>query len=73
MICRAHQLHQNGFQWSHENNVLTIFSAPSWNLSAIMEIDENMDYKLLLLSLEKEKLPFTNIPDYFLINLFYNY
>ena len=51
MICRAHQLQQNGFQWSHENNVLTIFSAPNYcyrcgNLAAIMEIDENMKYEL---------------------------
>ena len=51
LICRAHQLQQNGFQWSHENNVLTIFSAPNYcyrcgNLAAIMEIDENMKYEL---------------------------
>ncbi len=51
MICRAHQLQQNGFQWSHENNVLTIFSAPNYcyrcgNLAAIMEIDENMKFEL---------------------------
>ena len=51
MICRAHQWQQNGYQWSHENNVLTIFSAPNYcyrcgNLAAIMEIDENMKYEL---------------------------
>ena len=51
MICRAHQLQQNGYQWSHENNVLTIFSAPNYcyrcgNLAAIMELDENMKYEL---------------------------
>ena len=51
MICRAHQFQQNGYQWSHENNVLTIFSAPNYcyrcgNLAAIMEIDENMKYEL---------------------------
>ena len=48
LICRAHQLQQNGFQWSHENNVLTIFSAPNYcyrcgNLAAIMEIDEKYE------------------------------
>ncbi len=51
LICRAHQLQQNGYQWSHDNNVLTIFSAPNYcyrcgNLAAIMEIDENMKYEL---------------------------
>ena len=51
MICRAHQLQQNGFQWSHDNNVLTIFSAPNYcyrcgNLAAIMEIDENMKFEI---------------------------
>ena len=51
MICRAHQLFQNGFHWAHENTVLTIFSAPNYcyrcgNLAAIMEIDENMKYEL---------------------------
>ena len=51
MICRAHQLQQNGYLWSHENNVLTIFSAPNYcyrcgNLAAIMEIDENMKYEI---------------------------
>ena len=44
-------MQQNGYQWSHENNVLTIFSAPNYcyrcgNLAAIMEIDENMKYEL---------------------------
>ncbi len=74
MICRAHQLQQNGFQWWHENNVLTIFSAPNYcyrcgNLAAIMEIDENMKYEIQTfdpsprrgeVSLEKYT------PDYFL-------
>ena len=74
MICRAHQLQQNGFQWWHENNVLTIFSAPNYcyrcgNLADIMEIDENMKYEIQTfdpsprrgeVSLEKYT------PDYFL-------
>ena len=50
LICRAHQLMQNGYQYTHNNNVLTIFSAPNYcyrcaNLAAIMEIDEFMNNK----------------------------
>uniref|UniRef100_A0A8C9GYF0 Serine/threonine-protein phosphatase n=1 Tax=Piliocolobus tephrosceles TaxID=591936 RepID=A0A8C9GYF0_9PRIM len=29
-ICRAHQLVQNGFQWMHNDKVVTIFSAPNY-------------------------------------------
>lgn len=50
MICRAHQLMQNGYQYGHDNKILTIFSAPNYcyrcgNLGAIMEVDENMNYE----------------------------
>ena len=44
-ICRAHQLVLQGYNWSHEKNVCTIFSAPNYcyrcgNQAAIMEVDE---------------------------------
>ncbi len=44
-ICRAHQLVIQGFSWSHDKNVCTIFSAPNYcyrcaNQAAIMEVDE---------------------------------
>ena len=74
MICKAHLLYQNGYQYFHENNVLTIFSSPNYcyrcgNLAAIMEIYDNMNYELTTFeaaprrgepSLEKYT------PDYFL-------
>jgi serine/threonine-protein phosphatase 2A catalytic subunit len=46
-IARAHQLVMEGVQPTHENNVLTLFSAPNYcyrcgNQAAIIEIDENM-------------------------------
>jgi len=46
MICRAHQLVMEGFNWSHVGNVVTIFSAPNYcyrcgNRAAIMEVDDN--------------------------------
>jgi hypothetical protein len=41
-IVRAHQLVMEGFNWSHENAVVTLFSAPNYcyrcgNQAAIME------------------------------------
>jgi hypothetical protein len=51
LIARAHQLVMEGYNWCHEQNVVTIFSAPNYcyrcgNQAAIMEIDENMKYSL---------------------------
>jgi serine/threonine-protein phosphatase 2A catalytic subunit len=46
-VSRAHQLVMEGYQWTHENGVITIFSAPNYcyrcgNQAAIMEIDDTM-------------------------------
>ena len=46
-VSRAHQLVMDGYNWSHEEQVVTIFSAPNYcyrcgNLAAIMEVDERM-------------------------------
>ena len=51
LIARAHQLVMEGYNWSHEQNVVTIFSAPNYcyrcgNQAAIMEIDEQLKYTL---------------------------
>jgi len=45
-ICRAHQLVSDGYNWSHGEQVVTVFSAPNYcyrcgNLAAIMEMDDN--------------------------------
>jgi len=47
-ICRAHQLVNNGYNWVHEKNVCTIFSAPNYcyrcrNQAGIMEVDEKLN------------------------------
>lgn len=52
LIARAHQLVMQGYNWSHEGRVVTIFSAPNYcyrcgNKAAIMEIDESMKYHYL--------------------------
>lgn len=46
-ITRAHQLIQEGYQPSHENGLVTIFSAPNYcyrcaNQAAIIEVDEHL-------------------------------
>eukprot|EP00918_Siedleckia_nematoides_P040158 GHVU01087170.1.p1 GENE.GHVU01087170.1~~GHVU01087170.1.p1 ORF type:complete len:385 (-),score=89.11 GHVU01087170.1:208-1362(-) len=45
MIARAHQLIDNGWTWSHDKKVVTIFSAPNYcyrcgNKAALMEVPE---------------------------------
>jgi serine/threonine-protein phosphatase 2A catalytic subunit len=49
MICRAHQLVLQGYNWSHDKNVCTVFSAPNYcyrcgNQASIMELDELLNF-----------------------------
>lgn len=52
LVARAHQLVMEGYAWSHQQNVVTIFSAPNYcyrcgNQAAIMEVDENNNRQFL--------------------------
>lgn len=56
LVARAHQLVMEGYNWSQDRNVVTIFSAPNYcyrcgNQAAIMEIDEKLAYSLYVSSL----------------------
>ncbi|KAK0419401.1 hypothetical protein QR680_014125 [Steinernema hermaphroditum] len=52
MISRAHQLVMEGYQWAHNCNVVTVFSAPNYcyrcgNQAAFIELDEDLTYTLM--------------------------
>eukprot|EP01117_Protostelium_nocturnum_P001685 TRINITY_DN1206_c1_g3_i1.p1 TRINITY_DN1206_c1_g3~~TRINITY_DN1206_c1_g3_i1.p1 ORF type:complete len:317 (-),score=93.40 TRINITY_DN1206_c1_g3_i1:107-1057(-) len=52
LVARAHQLVMEGYNWAHDRNVVTIFSAPNYcyrcaNQAAFMEIDEHMNRTFL--------------------------
>jgi serine/threonine-protein phosphatase 2A catalytic subunit len=49
MVCRAHQLVQQGYNQTHKENIVTIFSAPNYcyrcgNQAGLMEIDEKLNF-----------------------------
>ena len=51
LVSRAHQLVMEGYNWCHDRNVVTIFSAPNYcyrcgNQAAIMELDDALKYSL---------------------------
>lgn len=51
LVSRAHQLVMEGYNWGHDQNVVTIFSAPNYcyrcgNQAAIMQVDEHLSNEL---------------------------
>mmetsp|Transcript_35651 Transcript_35651/g.45376 ORF Transcript_35651/g.45376 Transcript_35651/m.45376 type:complete len:315 (+) Transcript_35651:87-1031(+) len=52
LVSRAHQLVMDGYNWSHNQNTVTVFSAPNYcyrcgNQAAIMEVDEHLNKTFL--------------------------
>jgi len=74
LVARAHQLVMEGYNWSQDLNVVTIFSAPNYcyrcgNQAAIMEIDEQLKYTFLQFDpcpRAGEPMVSRRTPDYFL-------
>ncbi|KDN48596.1 Serine/threonine-protein phosphatase PP2A catalytic subunit, partial [Rhizoctonia solani AG-8 WAC10335] len=77
LVARAHQLVMEGYNWSQDRNVVTIFSAPNYcyrcgNQAAIMEIDEKLSYTFLQFDPAPragEPLVSRRVPDYFLVSI----
>jgi serine/threonine-protein phosphatase 2A catalytic subunit len=51
-IARAHQLVMEGYNWAHNQKVVTLFSAPNYcyrcgNKASIMEVDDSLNYQFL--------------------------
>eukprot|EP00048_Salpingoeca_helianthica_P007290 m.108609 g.108609 ORF g.108609 m.108609 type:complete len:308 (+) comp14286_c0_seq1:129-1052(+) len=52
LVARAHQLVMEGYGWTHEEKVVTVFSAPNYcyrcgNQAAILEFDDSLNYTFL--------------------------
>jgi serine/threonine-protein phosphatase 2A catalytic subunit len=73
-VARAHQLVMDGYLWHHDENVVTVFSAPNYcyrcgNQAAIMECDEALEYTLIQFDpAPRRGMPSVTrrTPDYFL-------
>ena len=73
LIARAHQLVMEGYNWSQDQLVVTVFSAPNYcyrcnNQAAIMEVDDGMRYSFIQFEpapRKGEPLVTRRIPDYF--------
>jgi serine/threonine-protein phosphatase PP1 catalytic subunit len=62
LICRGHQVVQDGYEFFGKKNLLTIFSAPNYcgefdNSGGVMVIDENLmcSFKMIRSSEEEIK------------------
>ncbi len=61
LLCRAHQLVSDGYKFSHNNKLITIFSAPNYcgncgNNGAVMKINENLECSFIIIKPTNEKI-----------------
>ena len=75
LTARGHQLVMSGFEYGHNNQIVTIFSAPDYcrrcgNSAGILELDENMKRKEIRFETPKEQSEESDqIPKYFNFDL----
>ena len=60
LICRAHQLVSDGYKFTHNNKLITVFSAPNYcgncgNDGAVMKISENLVCSFIIIKPTNEK------------------
>ncbi|KAL7719016.1 Serine/threonine-protein phosphatase [Entamoeba marina] len=74
LICRAHQLAQDGYQWFFQNTLVTVWSAPKYcyrmdNVASVMEIDNATTYSFKVFEAAPQDpkgfVSRRNVPDYF--------
>jgi serine/threonine-protein phosphatase 2A catalytic subunit len=74
MICRAHQLVMEGYNYAHKKKCVTVFSAPNYccrcgNQASILEIDDTLNlhyHQYEPAPRESEPQTTRRIPQYFL-------
>jgi serine/threonine-protein phosphatase PP1 catalytic subunit len=53
LICRAHQMVDNGYQFTCGHKLVTVFSAPNYcdnsNSGAVMKVDKNLTCSFIIL------------------------
>ena len=70
LISRAHQLAMDGYDWCHEKQLITIFSAPNYcyrcgNQAAFLELDEQLNYNIVqFVPSPKKRAPIPTKPSY---------
>ena len=75
LICRAHQLAQDGYQWFFGNTLVTVWSAPKYyyrmdNVASVMEIDSPTVYNFRVFEAAPQDpkgfVSKRNLPEYFI-------
>jgi hypothetical protein len=70
LVARAHQLVMEGFNWSHEKNVVTIFSAPNYCVRGVVCLWPRADaYTYATASMMRSTAAATKQPSWRLIKI----
>jgi serine/threonine-protein phosphatase PP1 catalytic subunit len=65
LVCRAHQVVEDGYEFCHKKKVVTLFSAPNYchefdNAAAFMKIDGSLRCQFHILKPSDKIKPFKN-------------